>query len=175
MLYFEIPGDPTPWAAHQGSGKRSYNPRFREKRIFQWELRQKFREKPLTTAVRICFTFHMPIPKGTSKANIQKMASGQIPHKKKPDCTNLQKFSEDCLKNLVILDDSQVIKVFSSKKYSLTPKTEIRIKEISEKIMPLVKSKSKKAVSKNIKTEMEAGKPQKQAIAIALNVARKKK
>lgn len=39
--------------------------------------------------------------------------------------------------------------------------------------MPLIKSKSKKAVSENIKTEMEAGKPQKQAVAIALNVARK--
>lgn len=39
--------------------------------------------------------------------------------------------------------------------------------------MPLIKSKSKKAVSKNIKMEMKAGKPQKQAVAIALNVARK--
>lgn len=38
--------------------------------------------------------------------------------------------------------------------------------------MPLIKSKSKKAVSKNIKTEMEHGKPRKQSIAIALNVAR---
>ena len=44
--------------------------------------------------------------------------------------------------------------------------------------MPLSKGKSKKAVSKNIKTEMAAGKPQRQAVAIALNVAgksRKKK
>ncbi len=39
--------------------------------------------------------------------------------------------------------------------------------------MPLDKGKSKKAVSKNIRTEMEHGKPQKQAVAIALNVARK--
>lgn len=39
--------------------------------------------------------------------------------------------------------------------------------------MPLVKGKSKKAISKNIKTEMESGKPQKQSVAIALNVARK--
>lgn len=39
--------------------------------------------------------------------------------------------------------------------------------------MPLVKSKSKAAVSKNIKTEIAAGKPQKQAVAIALSVARK--
>lgn len=41
--------------------------------------------------------------------------------------------------------------------------------------MPLVKSPSKKAVSKNIKTEMQAGKPQKQAVAIALSVQRKAK
>jgi len=40
--------------------------------------------------------------------------------------------------------------------------------------MPLAKGKSKKVISQNIKTEMEeGGKPQKQAIAIALNVARK--
>lgn len=39
--------------------------------------------------------------------------------------------------------------------------------------MPLQKGKSKEAVSKNIKTEIKAGKPQKQAVAIALNTARK--
>lgn len=39
--------------------------------------------------------------------------------------------------------------------------------------MPLIKSKSKKAVKANIKKEMAAGKPQKQAVAIALSVARK--
>jgi len=39
--------------------------------------------------------------------------------------------------------------------------------------MPLLKSGSKKAISENIKTEKAAGKPQKQAVAIALNTARK--
>ena len=39
--------------------------------------------------------------------------------------------------------------------------------------MPLVKSKSKKAIGENIKREEMAGKPKKQAVAIALNVARK--
>ncbi len=41
--------------------------------------------------------------------------------------------------------------------------------------MPLKKGYSKKTISKNIKTEMAAGKPQKQAIAIAYSVARRAK
>ncbi len=39
----------------------------------------------------------------------------------------------------------------------------------------LVKSTSKSAVSKNIKTERNSGKPEKQAIAIALNTQREAK
>jgi hypothetical protein len=37
--------------------------------------------------------------------------------------------------------------------------------------MPLKKGKSKIIIAKNIKTEMAAGKPQKQAVAIALSEA----
>ena len=41
--------------------------------------------------------------------------------------------------------------------------------------MPLVKGSSKKSISQNIRAEMHAGKPQRQAIAIAYSVARKAK
>ncbi len=41
--------------------------------------------------------------------------------------------------------------------------------------MPLAKGSSKKTISKNIATEMNAGKPQKQAIAIAYSEAGKGK
>tara|TARA_R110002124_G_scaffold214629_1_gene380594 strand:- start:30 stop:227 length:198 start_codon:yes stop_codon:yes gene_type:complete len=41
--------------------------------------------------------------------------------------------------------------------------------------MPLKQGKTKSAISQNIKTEMAAGKPQKQAVAIALSNAGKSK
>lgn len=40
--------------------------------------------------------------------------------------------------------------------------------------MPLRKGSSKKVISSNIRTEIRAGKPRRQAIAIALSKSRKK-
>ncbi len=41
--------------------------------------------------------------------------------------------------------------------------------------MPLIQGYSKKSIDKNIRTEMRSGKSRKQAVAIALSVAKKAK
>jgi predicted GIY-YIG superfamily endonuclease len=65
---------------------------------------------------------------------------------------------------------------FEPRKAELKTKPALAKATTRSKTMPLVKSASKKAVSKNIKTEMEiGGKPQKQAVAIALSVQREAK
>jgi len=65
---------------------------------------------------------------------------------------------------------------FEPRKAEIKAKPALKKATTRSKAMPLVKSASKKAVSKNIKTEMEiGGKPQKQALAIALNVQREAK
>jgi len=45
------------------------------------------------------------------------------------------------------------------------------MRKLNSTIMPLIKSKSPKAFQKNIATERAAGKPVKQAVAIAYDVA----
>lgn len=130
-LTLEIMHDPVPWSTHRGIGKRSYNPRFKEKEFYQWQIRAHYNRKtPITGPVRLQFTFHMPIPKNTSRARRAQMLNGLIHHISRPDCTNLQKFSEDCLKGIVIEDDSQVVEVESSKIYSERPRTVIEVQEI---------------------------------------------
>lgn len=52
-------------------------------------------------------------------------------------------------------------------------KNNLTINTTTEPHMPLKQSSSKAAVGKNIKTEMAAGKPRDQAIAIALDVQRR--
>jgi Holliday junction resolvase RusA-like endonuclease len=132
MILLQIDGIPVPWAAHQGYGRRAFNPKFKERSFAQWQLKAQYNQQaPLTTPVKIEFTFHMPVPEGTSKVRRLQMLNGRMHHMKRPDTSNLTKFCEDCLKGVVIEDDSQVVEIVSRKIYGEKPKTVIKIEAIN--------------------------------------------
>lgn len=125
-ITIKIDGIPIPWKAHAGFGKRSFNPRFKEKQYVQFHVQDQYKGIQHPGAVIISYCFNMPIPK-SSKVNTQKMIEGKIPHLKRPDCTNMQKFYEDCMKGIVFVDDSQVVYSLAVKKYSENPSTLITV------------------------------------------------
>jgi Holliday junction resolvase RusA-like endonuclease len=63
----------------------------------------------------------MKIPSSSSQKERDKILQNRVVHVKRPDLTNLQKFLEDCLKGIVIHDDSQVYHHEATKHYGETP------------------------------------------------------
>lgn len=131
MILIEISGVPIPWRAHAGYGKRSFNPRFKEREAFQWQIRAQYnRLEPISGPVRTEYTFHMPIAKSTSKIRRLQMLNGMIHHIVRPDATNLLKMYEDCLKGIVFVDDSQVCEISARKIFDERPRVVIKIEEL---------------------------------------------
>ncbi len=131
MVSLKIDGPPVSWRAHAGFGRRSYNPRFKEKADVQRQIKAIYRDKdPIDQAVRVVFEFYMQIPRSATKSMHAKMLSGQIPHTRKPDIDNLNKFLCDCLKGIVIEDDNQVVEIVAKKMYGAKPHTLIFIESV---------------------------------------------
>ncbi len=84
----------------------------------------------LTGPLEIDYKFFFKIPPSYSKKKQQQLLDGKLFHTKTPDCTNIQKFFEDCLKGIVIRDDKQVTKSCSEKIYSNKNSVVIKIIEI---------------------------------------------
>ena len=122
-----IPGTPTPYSAPRFNKFKVYDVRYKEKDDARRSIRTQFDQPIIHGSVKLKFVFYMPIPKSNAKSTQQSMAIGLIPHTKKPDVSNLVKFAEDILKEIVIIDDSIVTKIIASKKYSEDPRTEITV------------------------------------------------
>src|SRR5579885_1334624 len=121
---------PVPWAAHRGFGRKSFNPRFKEKEFYQWQIKSHFNQSsPIQGAVRVDAVYHMAVPK-TSKVRRLQMLNGMIHHLSRPDIDNLNKFLCDCLKTIVFEDDNQVVEINAKKIYGERPKTVVNITQI---------------------------------------------
>jgi Holliday junction resolvase RusA-like endonuclease len=133
MILLQVDGIPVPWAAHQGFGRRAFNPRMKERMQAQWQIKAQYNQKqPLCGPLWAEFIFHIPIPKATSKAKRIQMLAGMIFPYTRPDRTNYLKFIEDCLNGIVISDDAQIVAGPVTKIYSETPKTIIKLMPMNQ-------------------------------------------
>ncbi len=118
------------WKSHAGYGKKSFNPLYKEREFVQHQIRKQYDGNLINCAISITIQVCIPTPTSISKKKREEMIRGDIKPVKRPDCTNIQKFYEDCIKGIVIEDDSIVCDITTRKRYGSTPHVTIIIEEI---------------------------------------------
>lgn len=117
MISIKLDEVPVTWVAPKFGRGRAYDPKEAEKRATRFLIRQQYNGPLLDCIVRINLVFLIKIPKSASKKKRAEMLRHDIIPTKK-DCTNLQKYYEDCLKKIVIKDDRNVEYISSLKLYA---------------------------------------------------------
>jgi len=132
MLVYEIPGNPIPLQRHRHAGKKCFDPQKKEKKAVRSYVQSLMNGLfPVEGAIKLIVEYHMPIPKSYSRKRALECLLG--PHIKKPDLSNLIKFTEDAFNLLVWDDDSLISHIEAKKFYSENPKTVFKIESITNK------------------------------------------
>jgi Holliday junction resolvase RusA-like endonuclease len=110
VMRFTVPGDPHPWGVFTRYSKSPSKERLKayQEHVQAVAKQAMAGQEPWSGPVTLTLVFNCP-PKGY----------------KKWDVTNLQKAAEDALKNIVMVDDKQVVMTFARKLQSAEPRTEI--------------------------------------------------
>ena len=133
MIEIRIDLEPVPWAAATITRCGAFDKRWREKRLSIKFLNANYGHlhSPIPGYVVVDLTFCLPVPKSSSKKKQALMLEGKI-FPTKCDTTNLQKFAEDCIKNILITDDRNVVQISSRKLYGKDPHTLIKVWPLEE-------------------------------------------
>lgn len=130
-----IPGDPVPWARPRMNRGRFYDSQTKEKITLASHVRIQHRDyfnlqdHLFSGPLHIEVFFFMRTPKGSAR----KVAEYENKyHSCRPDFSNLLKFIEDAVHDVLYADDCIISSVVGTKKYSNSPRTEIVITELKE-------------------------------------------
>jgi Holliday junction resolvase RusA-like endonuclease len=82
------------------------------------------------TPMQLQLSAYYPIPKSWSKKKRQLAVDGEIYPQVKPDLDNVMKAILDALNGVVYADDSQVINMVATKRYSTDPRIEVYVHEV---------------------------------------------
>lgn len=83
---------------------------------------------PLDCAVDVKVDVFLPIAESWSGKKRREALAGTILPTKKPDCSNFLKAAEDALNMIVFRDDSQVVSVAVTKRYSDRPRLVVEVR-----------------------------------------------
>lgn len=82
------------------------------------------------TPMQLQLSAYYPIPKSWSKKKRQMAMDGEIHPQVKPDLDNVMKAVLDAMNGVVYVDDSQVINMVATKRYSSDPRVEVYLHEV---------------------------------------------
>lgn len=126
-LVYTVPGKPIPLARGRHANGHVYDSQKREKALHAAFIKRQHSSNPLwNEPIILNIMFYMKIPKTHAKY------LPQTPHIKRPDLSNLIKFTEDVCSGIVYTDDSIISACYAYKTYSLNPRTEFFIEPWSE-------------------------------------------
>lgn len=136
MIAFTIHGQPIakkrPRFVVRNRQGRAYNAQDTEEGRLLWEIRNQYKGPPLEGPLHVTFRFYFEPPKSCSKKNREMMLCNTMPHTKKPDCSNLNKFYEDTMNGYVWVDDCQIVTTVVEKYYAERARTEIYVVPYAE-------------------------------------------
>lgn len=136
-VYFVVYGNPVgkgrPRATSQGGFVRMYTDAKTlgfESAVAD-EARIAMREwQAFDTPMQLQLSAYYPIPKSWSKKKRQMAMDGEIHPQVKPDLDNVMKAVLDAMNGVVYVDDSQVINMVATKRYSSDPRVEVYLHEV---------------------------------------------
>ena len=93
---------------------------------------EKFYRKPLSGPVHVDFTFYFSLPNNASKQQATDMLEDKIYHTSWPDCGFLADILGGIIRGMLFGDGGYVSSSMGKKLYSTTPRTEIKVQELTE-------------------------------------------
>ena len=128
-MKFTVLGVPIPKGRPKFGKGHAYTPErtIQYENLVKWSYRPKqFHEG----AIAMDIVAYMPIPKATSKANLELMEKHIKLPTSRPDADNIIKGIADALNGIAYKDDSQIVDIRCRQYYSLTPRCEVEIWEV---------------------------------------------
>ncbi|WP_334016381.1 RusA family crossover junction endodeoxyribonuclease [Burkholderia cepacia] len=135
---FTVPGTPVakgrPRFSRHGAHVRTHTPEKTERyeNLVKMAASAAMRStEPYAGPIRLVVHIGMPIPTSWSQKRQRAAAAGEIGATKKPDADNVVKALKDGMNGVVYVDDGQVVDLWISKRYAVTPGVRIEAIELN--------------------------------------------